>query len=62
MAELAELAGREQPNLTRTLGKLEAIGFVHFTSVNRRKIPMAAVRSLKINFAPFSQNDRLVLG
>ena len=62
IAELAELTGRAQPNLTRTLGKLEAIGFVRFTSVNRRKIPMAAVRSLKINIDPFSQNDRLVLG
>jgi predicted transcriptional regulator len=61
IAELAELTGRAQPNLTRTLGKLEAIGFVRFTSVNRRKIPMAAVRSLKINIDPFSQNDRLVL-
>ena len=62
IAELAELTGRAQPNLTRTLGKLEAIGFVRFTSVNRRKIPMAAVRSLKINIDPFSQNDRLVFG
>ena len=61
IAELAELTGRAQPNLTRTLGKLEAIGFVRFMSVNRRKIPMAAVRSLKINIDPFSQNDRLVL-
>ncbi len=62
IAELSELTGRAQPNLTRTLGKLEAIGFVRFTSVNRRKIPTAAVRSLKINIDPFSQNDRLVLG
>ena len=61
IAELAELTGRAQPNLTRTLGKLEAIGFVRFTSVNRRKIPMAVIRSLKINIDPFSQNDRLVL-
>jgi predicted transcriptional regulator len=53
---------RVQPNLIRTLGKLEGIGFVRFTSVNRRKIPMAAVLSLKINIDPFSQNDRLVLG
>ena len=28
IAELADLTGRAQPNLTRTLGKLEAIGFV----------------------------------
>ena len=61
IAELAELTGRAQPNLTRTLGKLEAIGFVRFTNVNRRKIPTTVVRSLKINIDPFSQKDRLVL-
>ncbi len=61
IAELAELTGRAQPNLTRTLGKLEAIGFVHLKSVNRRKIPTTAIRSLRINIDPFSQNDRLEL-
>ena len=61
IAELAELTGRAQPNLTRTLGKLEAIGFVRFTNVSRRKIPTAVIRSLKISIDPFSQKDRLVL-
>jgi predicted transcriptional regulator len=59
IAELAELTGRAQPNLTRTLGKLEAIGFVRLKTVNRRKVPTTAVRSLRINIDPFSRNDRL---
>lgn len=61
IAELAELTGRAQPNLTRTLGKLEAVGFVKFKSVNRRKIPTASVQSLLISIDPFSQNDHLEL-
>ncbi|MHB8743891.1 MAG: HVO_A0114 family putative DNA-binding protein [Sulfuricaulis sp.] len=61
IAELAELTGRAQPNLTRTLGKLEAVGFVLLKSINRRKVPTTAVRSLRINIDPFSQNDRLEL-
>jgi len=61
IAELAALTGRAQPNLTRTLGKLEAIGFVRFKTVDRRKVPMASVHSLRINIDPFSQNDRLEL-
>lgn len=61
IAELAELTGRAQPNLTRTLGKLEAVGFVLLKSINRRKVPTAAVRSLRIKIDPFSQNDRLEL-
>lgn len=59
IAELAVLTGRAQPNLTRTLGKLEAIGFVRLKNVDRRKVPTATVHSLRINIDPFSQNDRL---
>jgi predicted transcriptional regulator len=61
IAELSELTGRAQPNLTRTLGKLEAVGFVRMKSVDRRKVPTTTVRSLRINIDPFSQNDRLEL-
>jgi predicted transcriptional regulator len=61
IAELAELTGRAQPNLTRTLGKLEAVGFVRFKSVNRRKVPTTSIHSLRIKIDPFSQNDRLEL-
>ena len=59
ITELAALTGRAQPNLTRTLGKLEAVGFVRIRNVNRRKVPMTTVHSLRINIDPFSQNDRL---
>ena len=59
IAELAELTGRAQPNLTRTFGKLEAIGFVRFKTVERRKVPTAVIHSLRINIDSFSQNDRL---
>ena len=59
IAELAELTGRAQPNLTRTLGKLEAIGFVRMTSVERRKVPTTTIHSLRIDIDPFSQNDRM---
>ena len=61
IAELAELTGRAQPNLTRTLGKLEAVGFVRFENVKRRKVPTTPVHSLRIKIDPFSQNDRLEL-
>ena len=61
IAELAELTGRAQPNLTRTLGKLAAIGFVRLKNVDRRKVPTTTIHSLRINIDPFSQNDRLEL-
>jgi predicted transcriptional regulator len=62
IADLAKLTGRAPPNLTRTLGKLEAIGFVKFNTVNRRKVPTTSVKSLQINIDPFSQNDQLKFG
>lgn len=59
IAELAEITGRAQPNLTRTLAKLEAVGFVHLQTIERRKVPTATVRKLRFEIDPFSQNDRL---
>ncbi len=59
ISELAEMTGRAQPNLTRTLAKLEAVGFVRMRVVNRRKVPTASVRKLHVEIDPFSQNDRL---
>ena len=44
IAELADMSGRAAPNLTRTLEKLEAVGFV-------------AMRSVASD--PFSRNDRV---
>jgi predicted transcriptional regulator len=56
--ELAEITGRAAPNLTRTLAKLEAVGFVRVRTVKRRKVPTAAVHRLHVEIDPFSQNDR----
>ena len=61
IAELAAMTGRKPPNVTRTLGKLEAIGFVRMKTVKHRKVPIAAIRPFRISIDPFSQNDRLVL-
>ena len=37
VAELAQLTGRAQPNLTRTLAKLEAAGFIKMKSSGRER-------------------------
>ena len=60
IAELARMTGRAQPNLTRTLAKLEEAGFITMKSVGRRKAPVAAIkRKIVVEIDPFSQNDRL---
>jgi hypothetical protein len=38
---------------------LEAVGFVHMRTVERRKVPTASVRTLHVEIDPFSENDRL---
>jgi predicted transcriptional regulator len=59
VAELAELTGRAQPNLTRTLAKLEAAGFIRMKVVGRRKAPSAAIRKIVVEIDPFAQRDRM---
>ncbi len=59
VVELVQLTGRAQPNLTRTLAKLEAAGLVTMESVGRRKAPKAAIRRIVVEIDPFSENDRL---
>jgi predicted transcriptional regulator len=59
VAELAEMAGRSQPNLTRTLAKLEAAGFITMQAHGRRKAPCTAVRKIVVEIDPYSDHDRL---
>src|SRR5262245_34624678 len=40
VAALAEMTGRSQPNLTRTLAKLEAAGLITMQAHGRRKAPI----------------------
>jgi hypothetical protein len=51
--------GRAQPNLTRTLAKLEAVGFIRMKVVGRRKAPSAAIKKIVVEIDPFSDNARL---
>jgi len=59
VAELVDMTGRAQPNLTRTLAKLEAAGFITMKSIGRRKAPSAAIKKIIVEIDPFSQRDRL---
>ena len=59
VTELVRLTGRAQPNLTRTLAKLEAAGFISTKAVGRRKAPSAAVKKIVVEIDPFSERDRV---
>ena len=59
VAELGAMTGRAQPNLTRTLAKLEAAGFIRMKSVGRRKTPSVAVKRIVVEIDPYSDRDRL---
>jgi predicted transcriptional regulator len=63
VAELVKMSGRAQPNLTRTLAKLEAAGFVTMKATgHRRKTPSATVKQIVVEIDPYSDRDRLRLG
>ena len=59
VAELVEMSGRAQPNLTRTLAKMEAAGFITMKAVGRRKAPTVAVKKIVVEIDPYSDRDRL---
>ena len=60
VTELVKMSGRAQPNLTRTLAKLEAAGFITMKAVGgRRKAPSAAINKIVVEIDPYSDHDRL---
>jgi len=59
IAELAQWTGRAEPNLTRTLDKLGAMGLLTFETKGRRKVPAANVARIVVEIDPFANNDRL---
>jgi predicted transcriptional regulator len=59
VAELVKMSGRAQPNLTRTLAKLEAAGFITMKALGRRKAPSVAVKKIVVEIDPFSERDQL---
>jgi predicted transcriptional regulator len=59
VAELVTMSGRAQPNLTRTLAKMDAAGIVKMKSVGRRKAPSVAVKKVVVEIDTCSDHDRL---
>jgi predicted transcriptional regulator len=59
VAELVQMTGRAQPNLTRTLAKLEAAGFITMKTVGRRKAPSVSIKKIVVEIDPYSPRDRL---
>src|SRR6266704_2813976 len=60
VAELVQMSGRAQPNLTRTLAKMEAAGFITMKAGGRRrKAPSVTVKRIVVEIDPYSDRDRL---
>lgn len=62
VADLARLVNRAEPNVSRTLGKLEAFGFVRLRQgAGKAKIPEVAIHRLTVDMDICSQNDRVAV-
>ena len=59
VAALAKLSGRAQPNLTRTIAKLEAAGLVAIVVAGRKRGLRAVVSKLRVEIDPYSNRDTL---
>ena len=58
-SDKARLTNRAEPNLLRTLGKLEAFGFLEMRTVARRRVPTAKVDKLRLEIDPYAMLDRI---
>jgi predicted transcriptional regulator len=62
VADLARLVKRAEPNVSRTLGKLEAVGFVRLRQgAGKAKIPEVAIHRLTVDMDICSQIDRVAV-
>lgn len=62
IADLARLVKRAEPNVSRTLGKLEALGFVRLRQgAGKSKIPEVAIHRLTVDMDICAQQDRVVV-
>ena len=59
MAELARLTSRAEPNLLRTLAKLEAFGLIEMRAIGRRRIPIVKLEKLRLEIDPYAMADRI---
>src|SRR5208282_5956841 len=59
VAELARLTKRAEPNLLRTLSKLEAFGLLEMRTIDRRRVPTALVGMLHVEIDPYAMADRV---
>ncbi len=59
VASLARLTHRAVPNLSRTLGKLEAAGLVAFRQDGKRRAPVTLARRFSVHIDPYSSEDRI---
>lgn len=62
VAALARLTHRAEPNLARTLGKLEAAGLVAFRQEGKRRAPISVARRFSVHVDPFGPNDLIEVG
>ncbi|MBF0561417.1 MAG: MarR family transcriptional regulator [Alphaproteobacteria bacterium] len=62
VAELARLTNRAEPNLLRTLGKLEAFGLLEMRTVDRRRVPTPIIGMLHLDIDPYSMSDKIEFG
>ena len=59
VAELARLTNRAESNLLRTLGKLEAYGFLEMRLVDRRRVPTPKIAMLHLVIDPYAMTDKI---
>lgn len=59
IAALSRRTRRAEPNLLKTLEKLEALGMVELRDDGRRRVPIPLIEKLRVEIDPFSAVDKV---
>jgi predicted transcriptional regulator len=59
VAELARMTRRAEPNLLRTLAKLEAAGLLEMRTVANRRVPTPIICMVRVDIDPYAMADRV---
>ena len=59
VAALSRRTNRAEPNLLKTLAKLEALGLIEMRDDGRRRVPVPLIEKLRFEIDPYAATDQV---
>jgi predicted transcriptional regulator len=59
VAALSRRTNRAEPNLLKTLAKLEALGLIEMREEGRKRVPVPLIEKLRFEIDPYAETDKV---